>query len=94
MEAKKRCASVPVPSAPATSFLRVHKPQKFGDDLSGFRKTVVATNTQKTTIMGLERGRAGIGVRGVVPIAHEGSHVGSIEFGLSFGKDFLSGLYR
>ncbi len=74
---------------PATSFLRVHKPQKFGDDLSGFRKTVVATNTQKTTIMGLERGRAGIGVRGVVPIAHEGSHVGSIEFGLSFGKDFF-----
>lgn len=75
--------------APATSFLRVHKPQKFGDDLSGFRRTVVATNTQKTTIMGLERGRAGIGVRGVVPINHQGNHVGSIEFGLSFGKDFF-----
>src|SRR3954468_2445063 len=26
---------------PATSFLRVHMPAKFGDDLSAFRKTVV-----------------------------------------------------
>lgn len=26
---------------PATSFLRVHKPEKFGDDLSGFRNTVL-----------------------------------------------------
>ncbi len=29
-------------TAPATAFLRVHMPQKFGDDLSSFRKTVVA----------------------------------------------------
>lgn len=29
---------------PAVSFLRAHKPQKFGDDLSSFRKTILATN--------------------------------------------------
>ena len=29
---------------PATSFLRVHQPGKFGDDLSSFRQTVVETN--------------------------------------------------
>jgi len=29
---------------PATSFLRAHKAQKFGDDLSSFRKTILATN--------------------------------------------------
>ena len=32
--------------APAFSFLRVHQPAKFGDDLSSFRKTVVEANTQ------------------------------------------------
>jgi len=40
---------------PATSFLRVHKPERFGDDISAFRKTVVQTNDRKTVISGLER---------------------------------------
>ncbi len=74
---------------PATSFLRVHKPGKFDDDLSGFRKTVVATNTSHKANMGLERGRAGIGIRGVVPVSYQGNHVGSVEFGLAFNKSFF-----
>ena len=74
---------------PATSFLRAHKAKKFGDDLSSFRKTVVATNEQKTTIRGLEKGVAGLGIRGIAPISHEGKHVGSVEFGMSFGQPFF-----
>jgi len=74
---------------PATSFLRVHKPQKFGDDLSGFRKTVLDTNARKQSILGLEKGVAGIGNRGVVPVLHGGKHVGSVEFGLGFHKHFV-----
>jgi methyl-accepting chemotaxis protein len=76
-------------TAPATSFLRVHKPEKFGDDLSGFRKTVVAANESKKPVMGLEVGVAGLGIRGVVPVFAGGSHAGSVEFGLSFGKPFF-----
>ena len=30
-------------TAPATSFLRVHQPAEFGDDLSSFRATVVTS---------------------------------------------------
>ncbi len=75
--------------APATSFLRVHKPEKFGDDLSSFRNTVVAVNGQGEAISGLERGVAGLGMRGVVPVRHEGSQIGSVEFGLSFGQPFF-----
>jgi methyl-accepting chemotaxis protein len=75
--------------APAFSFLRVHQPAKFGDDLSSFRKTVVETNTQAKTVLGLEGGVAGLGIRGVVPIAHAGKPVGSVEFGLSFGQQFF-----
>lgn len=76
-------------TAPAVSFLRVHKPEKFGDDLSGFRKTVVATNETKTSIKGLEKGVAGLGIRGVTPVFHRGEHVGSVEFGMSFGQPFF-----
>ncbi len=75
--------------APAISFLRVHKPGKFGDDLSAFRKTVVAANSNTTVVRGIEKGVAGLGVRGIVPIVHDGKHVGSVEFGTSFGQAFF-----
>ena len=74
---------------PATSFLRVHKPEKFGDDLSSFRKTVVVTNSTKKPVRGLEKGVAGLGVRGMVPVFNQGQHVGSLEFGMSFGQPFF-----
>ncbi|WP_038050767.1 methyl-accepting chemotaxis protein [Thioalkalivibrio sp. ALJ1] len=74
---------------PATSFLRVHRPDRYGDDLSGFRQTVVDTNDRQAPISGLEEGVAGLGIRGVVPIAQNGEHVGSVEFGLSFGEPFF-----
>ncbi|WP_018864097.1 methyl-accepting chemotaxis protein [Thioalkalivibrio sp. ARh3] len=74
---------------PATSFLRVHSPDNYGDDLSDFRQTVVDTNDKRTAISGLEEGVAGLGIRGVVPIEHNGEHVGSVEFGLSFGDSFF-----
>jgi len=74
---------------PATSFLRVHKAEKFGDDLSSFRHTVVKVNETQKAISGLERGVAGLGMRGVVPVFNAGKHVGSVEFGLSFGQPFF-----
>jgi len=74
---------------PATSFLRVHMPDKFGDDLSSFRQTVLEANASKQPVQGLERGVGGLGVRGVVPVTHAGAHVGSVEFGPGFGQDFV-----
>lgn len=74
---------------PATSFLRVHKPAKFGDDLSGFRKTVVEANSKSQPVKGLEIGVAGLGVRGVVPVRADGAHVGTVELGMSFGQAFF-----
>jgi len=74
---------------PATSFLRLHKPEKFGDDLSSFRRTVVNVNETRKPVTGLEGGVAGLGVRGVVPVFNAGKHVGSVEFGMSFGQPFF-----
>jgi len=75
---------------PATSFVRIHKPEKFGDDLSSFRKTVVQVNETQKPIVGLEKGVAGLGVRGVVPVFHKDKHIGSVEFGMSFGQAFFN----
>jgi methyl-accepting chemotaxis protein len=74
---------------PATSFLRVHKPEKFGDDLSGFRKTVVEANQGRREVRGLEGGVAGMGIRAVSPVESGGKHLGTVEFGFGFDKDFV-----
>ncbi len=75
---------------PATSFLRVHKPEKFGDDLSSFRHTVVAANADQTMVSGIESGVAGLGLRAVVPVqGPDGAHIGTVEFGLSVDQSFL-----
>lgn len=62
---------------------------KYGDDLSGFRFTVLACNEEKRTVLGLEEGKGGYGFRVVVPVTYDGQHVGSAEYGLDFGDAFL-----
>ncbi|TCM77360.1 methyl-accepting chemotaxis protein, partial [Rhodovulum steppense] len=74
------------------SFFRVNQPETFGDDLSAFRKTVVLANTTRAPVTGLELGRGGLAVRGIAPIAHNGGHVGTVEFGLSLDEDFFRAL--
>ncbi len=74
---------------PATSYLRVHKPEKFGDDLSSFRFSVLDANRIQKPVRGLESGVAGLGIRGIVPIVHQQQPVASVEFGMSFGQSFF-----
>ncbi len=74
---------------PATSFLRVHKPEKFGDDLTNMRHSIVAANKIRQALSGIENGVAGLGIRGVVPVKYAGKHVGVVEFGLGFGQPFF-----
>ncbi len=75
--------------APATSFLRVHKPEKHGDDLSSLRPTIVDTNRSQAPVSGVDVGVAGLGIRGLEPVFYQRQHVGSLEFGMSFGDDFF-----
>jgi methyl-accepting chemotaxis protein len=74
---------------PAISWLRVHQPGKYGDDLSGFRRTVVETNRSREAVSGVEQGVAGLGIRGMVPLHVDGRHWGSVEFGFSLGQPFF-----
>ncbi|WP_457574602.1 methyl-accepting chemotaxis protein [Desulfolithobacter sp.] len=79
---------------PATSFLRLQKPSKFGDDLSSFRKTVVDANTSHRSIVAVEKGKAGLSIRAVVPVDYEGEHVGSVEFGAPLDQAFFAKIKR
>lgn len=62
------------------SFLRVWKPEKFGDDLSSFRKTILAVKETKKPLVAIEIGVAGLELRGIAPIVSGGEYVGSVEF--------------
>ncbi|WP_114418199.1 sensor domain-containing diguanylate cyclase [Marinospirillum perlucidum] len=74
----------------STSFLRVHKPEKFGDNMDNLRHIIVATNQDQTPRTGFETGRVYSGLRGVVPVfapetSPEGPrHLGALEVGTSF----------
>lgn len=73
----------------STSFLRLHKLNKYGDSLKEFRFTVNEANKNKKIIQGLEYGVAGYGFRVVVPISYLNEHIGSVEYGMDFGNDFI-----
>lgn len=71
----------------ATSFLRVHKPEKFGDNLDALRHMIVDVNSDGKKRQGLELGRVYTGLRGAVPIFSfddAEQQVGALEVGTSF----------
>lgn len=78
--------------SPAISFYRAHSPNKFGDDLSKIRPTVIAANKDHKIVEGLEEGVKGYGFRVVVPVKYQDQWVGSAEYGMDFGADFLNAL--
>ena len=68
------------------SFLRLHKPEKFGDDLTDIRATVNFVNREHTAIDGFEEGKIFNGYRFVFPIIDaDHRHLGSME--VSFGPE-------
>lgn len=75
-----------------TSFLRFHRPPKYGDPLFDVRYSVKIANTEKTFITGFEEGRIYNGFRYVFPLfaspenssTEETRHIGSVETSISF----------
>ena len=75
--------------APAISFLRLHKLEKFGDDLSTLRPMLVTALADRKPMAGLEYGIAGYGLRGIVPVLHDGAFVGTFEIGFDLDVTLL-----
>jgi methyl-accepting chemotaxis protein len=74
---------------PARSFLRLHQPDKFGDDLSSLRPTVVEAMRSGRTVEGVESGVAGVGIRAVVPVDGAAGRSGTVEVGLGLQRAFV-----
>jgi len=74
---------------PAISLLRLHDLEKYYDDLSSFRFTVVKAIKDQQPVSGLEKGKGGYGIRGVVPVFSKAEFVGTFEIGLDFQQSFL-----
>lgn len=73
--------------APATSFLRLQAPERFGDDLTQFRPLVVAVNRERTARRGVAVAATGPAIFGVAPVRDPaGNHIGSVEFGMDIGQ--------
>lgn len=71
--------------APAISFLRIYDVTAgHGEDLSGFREMVLATNRKQESQKGIEIGRRGLSIRGIDVIKDATGPIGSFEVGLSF----------
>ena len=77
---------------PATSFLRLHSLDKYGDDLSSIRATVLQVNQTLQPVVGLEVGRGGLGLRGIEPVFYQGQHIGSVEYGLNIDQSLTANL--
>ena len=78
---------------PAISFLHLQEPEKFGDDLSSFRKMVVQVNKTLQDASGVEAGVAGLSIRAVVPVMFlNKKHAGSVEFGAPIDDALLEAI--
>jgi|GEM_PF-1236103 len=79
------------------SYLRVHRPKKFGDRMDNLRYIIIDTNDDHQTRTGFETGRVYSGLRGVVPVwaddpvSKERVYVGALEAGTSF-SNILNGI--
>ncbi|MCK5877293.1 MAG: GAF domain-containing protein [Candidatus Marithrix sp.] len=76
----------------AVSFLRLHNPEEYGDDLSD-RKIIVTTNISQRQQKGFTREEDGLSIRAVTPMFYNQEHTGSVEFGMKFNTDFLKAEY-
>ncbi|MEA2051008.1 MAG: diguanylate cyclase [Campylobacterota bacterium] len=64
-----------------SSFLRMHKPTQFGDNISSFRPMVKQIHKEQKPIFGFEVGIFNLAYRTFVPIFKENKYIGALEFG-------------
>lgn len=68
------------------SFLRLHDPAKFGDNLATTRPMIVAANRERQPLKGIAIARNGPSIFGIAMMNDpSGRHIGSFEIGMSLG---------
>lgn len=74
---------------PATSFLRLHALEHYGERMEAYRHTINKARETGIGVGGIEAGVFGLGIRSVAPVYHEGEQVGTVEFGMSLEAPLL-----
>jgi class 3 adenylate cyclase/HAMP domain-containing protein len=74
------------------SFLRVHKPDIYGEVVSTYRPLVVKCQLDKKLVSGLEQGKSGYGFRACAPVFYKEKMIGSVEIGSGFSEGFFKQL--
>ena len=79
-----------------TSFLRFHKPEKYGDNLKNIRYSLVLANTQHKKISGFEEGRIFNGYRFIYPLIYKKEYIGTVELSIGFNaiQNISKGIYQ
>lgn len=72
-------------------FLRMHKLNKFGDDLSGIRSDFEKVNKTLKLVRGFAQGRTSHAFRNVYPLILNNKHLGAIE--ISFSSELLQNYF-
>ena len=69
--------------ADGSAFLRLHKPELYGDALDKKRKIIIETNRYKKRLYGFEVGKLEMAYRVVTPIYYKNRYLGLIEIGVA-----------
>lgn len=97
---KYKNVKVHIHTKDAKSFVRGWNRDKYGDDLSSFRSTLINVKKTQKPFVSFEAGRLGLVLRGISPIKKDGEYIGSLEFiqgmdsvAKSFDKDKVNFLF-
>ncbi|MGE4511924.1 MAG: diguanylate cyclase [Sulfurimonadaceae bacterium] len=63
------------------SFLRMHDPKKFGDNIAHTRPMIAKMHEERKPLEGFEAGDAGFLYRVMLPVYHNELYIGALEFG-------------
>ncbi len=65
-----------------TAFLRVHKPELYGDNLGEMRVDIAEVNRSHRPLAGYAVGFLGLQLRVVQPVFYKGEYIGALQFGI------------
>ncbi len=71
-------------TAQGDSYLRMHRPDMYGDNLFDIRESLRIANQEQRSVFGFEAGRVYSGFRYVFPVFDQDQHLGSVEASLPF----------
>ncbi len=79
-------------SAKGEAVARIHTPDKFGDDITGRRKTVVEALSSGKLVAGIEPGRTAVSMFASAPVIDNGQTVGVVDVGTSLTNAYFEPL--